>query len=273
MKASQKILLCDDDPDLLDMYREIFAQLPDQPEIHTANSGPRALAMLEAEPFDLLICDLKMPRMDGFQVLEIVRHKYPHLRTMVLTCNTDEQFRLRAYALGVDLFCDKPASEQEVKMWLNAVEALLGRESGGSPVPQTAARPCRKEPLRVVVLDDEESVWIMYRTILETFYKEVTVVGCHTGDEAWEELSRKDPDLFITDLHHNGMSCPEMLGCLANRKAKYPILIISGYKFPGERWRGWGSGLNVSYLTKSLEIARFRQVVETALRMPAQSQP
>ena len=75
MAANQKILLLDDDPDLLDMYREILAQLPSRPEIHTASSGSRAMAMLEAEPFQLLICDLKMPKMDGLQVLAIVRRK------------------------------------------------------------------------------------------------------------------------------------------------------------------------------------------------------
>ena len=42
MDRRPKILLADDDPDLLDMYREILAQLPSQPEIHTAASGARA---------------------------------------------------------------------------------------------------------------------------------------------------------------------------------------------------------------------------------------
>ena len=65
MDTRPKILLADDDPDLLDMYREILAKLPSRPEIHTALSGARVMAMLEAEPFQLLICDLRMPKMDG----------------------------------------------------------------------------------------------------------------------------------------------------------------------------------------------------------------
>src|SRR5882672_802760 len=104
MNASHKILLLDDDPDLLDMYREVLSQMPSRPEIFTATTGSRAIAMLESEPFRLLICDLKMPKMDGLQVLSIVRRKYPQLRTVVLTSVVDEQFRSRVYALGVDLF-------------------------------------------------------------------------------------------------------------------------------------------------------------------------
>src|SRR6266404_1042119 len=128
MDTRHKILLLDDDPDLLDLYREILSQLPSQPEIHTATSGTRAIALLEAEAFRLLICDLKMPKMDGLQVLSIVRRKYPQLRTVVLTSVMDEQFRSRVYALGVDLFWRKPGTEEEIRMFLECVESLLGRE-------------------------------------------------------------------------------------------------------------------------------------------------
>ena len=128
METRHKILLVDDEPGLLDLYQQILAQLPSQPEIHTATSGPRAMAMLEAEPYRLLICDLKMPKMDGLQVLSIVRRKYPQLRTVALTSVPDEQFRSRAYALGVDQFWHKPNSEQEIKMFLECLESLLGGE-------------------------------------------------------------------------------------------------------------------------------------------------
>lgn len=129
MDARHKILLVDDDPELLELYRGILARQPSHPEVFTATSGSRAMAMLEAEPYRLLICDLKMPKMDGLQVLSIVRRKYPQLRTVALTSVVDEQFRSRAYALGVDLFWHKPTSEQELKMFLECLESLLGRET------------------------------------------------------------------------------------------------------------------------------------------------
>ncbi|MBE0545307.1 MAG: response regulator [Verrucomicrobia bacterium] len=128
METRHKILLLDDDPDLLDVYREILGQLPSRPEIRTASSGARAIAMLEGEPFSLLITDLKMPKMDGLQVLSIVRRKHPELRTVVLTSVAEEQFRSRVYALGVDLFWQKPGSEEEIKLFLDCIESLLGRE-------------------------------------------------------------------------------------------------------------------------------------------------
>src|SRR6516162_6071271 len=124
-----RILLVDDDPALLDLFRQLLAELPSKPEIHTATAGTRALTMLESDPFRLLICDLKMPKMDGLQVLSIVRRKYPEMRTVALTAVPDEQFRSRAYALGVDLFWHKPGTELETQMFLECLESLLGQEN------------------------------------------------------------------------------------------------------------------------------------------------
>src|SRR3984885_6785076 len=123
-----KILLLDDDKDLLELYREILSQLPSRPEIFTSSTGARAIAMLAAEPFTLMVSDLNMPKMDGLQVLSIVRRKFPDMRTVVLTSVLDEQFRSRVYGLGVDLFWQKPGSGEEIKQFLECIESLLGRE-------------------------------------------------------------------------------------------------------------------------------------------------
>jgi CheY-like chemotaxis protein len=131
MEARHKILVVDDDPDLLELYRELLGQLPSRPEIFTANSGARGLALLKSESFRLLICDLKMPKMDGLQVLAIVRRRFPELRTVVLTAAQDEQFRSRAYALGVDLYWLKPDTQQNLDQFLQCIESLLGRDNEG----------------------------------------------------------------------------------------------------------------------------------------------
>jgi len=131
MSTRPKILLLDDDKDLLELYREMLARLPSQPEIRTAESGARAIALLESESFSLLISDLNMPRMDGLQVLTIVRRKFPGLRTAVMTSVVDPQFRTRAYAMGIDLFLEKPNTSQEISFFLDCIESLLGREMDG----------------------------------------------------------------------------------------------------------------------------------------------
>lgn len=131
MDAPHKILVLDDDADWLELCREIFSHLPSGPDVRTTTASSRALAMLESEPFRLLICDLKMPRMDGLQVLSIVRRRFPQLRTVVLSGLEDEEFRSRAYALGVDLFWLKPDMQRNSKMFVECLESLLGRDEDG----------------------------------------------------------------------------------------------------------------------------------------------
>jgi CheY-like chemotaxis protein len=131
METQHKILVLDDDADWLDLCREIFAQLPSKPEIRTISSSSRALGILDSEPFRLLICDLKMPRMDGLQVLSVVRRRFPELRTVVLSGLEDEEFRSRAYALGVDLFWLKTDMQRDSKMFMDCLESLLGTNTDG----------------------------------------------------------------------------------------------------------------------------------------------
>lgn len=129
MDARHKILILDDDPEFLDLYKDWLANLPSKPDIHTSTNGARAMALLEAEPYRVLICDLKMPKMDGLQVLSIVRRRFPELRTIVMTSVEDEEFRTRAYALGVDLFWLKPDTQQNMQMFLECLESLIGRDT------------------------------------------------------------------------------------------------------------------------------------------------
>ncbi len=124
----QKILLLDDDPAVLDLYQQMLLQLPSAPEVHIASSGARAMAMLDSEAFNILVCDLNMPKMDGLQVIAIVRRKYPQLRTVIITGVADEQMRGRAYSMGIDLYLEKPSSEKEFGFFMDCVESLLDKE-------------------------------------------------------------------------------------------------------------------------------------------------
>ena len=129
--VKHKILLLDDDPVVLDIYQQMLLQLPSEPEVHIATSGQSAMAMLDAEPFNLLVSDLNMPRMDGLQVLAIVRRKFPQLRTVVLTGVVDEQMRARAYSMGIDLYLEKPTGEKELLFLKDCLDSLLGSEQAG----------------------------------------------------------------------------------------------------------------------------------------------
>jgi len=127
MEIRHKILILDDDADWLSLCRDHLATLPSHPEIFTANNAKRALALLETEEIRLLISDLKMPRIDGLQMIAIVRRRFPATRTVVLSGLEDEEYRSRAYALGVDLFWLKAEMQRNSKMFSECIESLLGQ--------------------------------------------------------------------------------------------------------------------------------------------------
>ena len=129
MASGQKILLLDDEQELLDSYGDLLRTIPSLPEVHTCSSGAQALALLESETFSLLITDLMMPKMDGLQVLSITQRKFPQLRTVVLTCVSDEQYRVRAYAMGVELVWQKPSTSEEIKLFQECIESLLAQQT------------------------------------------------------------------------------------------------------------------------------------------------
>ena len=127
METRHKILILDDDSDWLSLCQEQFASLPSRPEILTANNAKRALALLETDQIRLLISDLKMPRIDGLQMIAIVRRRFPATRTVVLSGLEDEEYRSRAYALGVDLFWLKAEMQRNAKLFGECIESLLGQ--------------------------------------------------------------------------------------------------------------------------------------------------
>ncbi len=127
--SSPKVLILDDDPDFLDVCKQLLTGLASKPEVLSATTASRALAMLESESFSLLLTDLRMPKMDGFQMLAIVRRRLPSQRIIAMSALADEGVRARAYSIGVDLFLEKPKTEKETQLFLECIESMLEREA------------------------------------------------------------------------------------------------------------------------------------------------
>ncbi len=107
-KAKLRILVADDDPILAAMAQEALAADAD---VVTAEDGLVAWDLLQTQPFDLMLSDLDMPRMDGFDVLRRVRNAAGRLSTLpviVLTGRHDVWAIDRAFEYGASSFIAKP---------------------------------------------------------------------------------------------------------------------------------------------------------------------
>ena len=105
MKRS--ILIVDDEPDMLDLLRRSLE--PDLScRVTTAASGEEALKLLSEGSFDLVMADIKMPGMDGLELLEIVKRKNPDQTVVMMTAFGEIDTAVNAMRSGAYDFITKP---------------------------------------------------------------------------------------------------------------------------------------------------------------------
>lgn len=108
-----RILCVDDETNILSALRRLFRQNGYQ--ISIAGSGAEGLKVLEAEPFDLVISDMRMPEMDGAQFLERVFRLYPDTVRILLTGYADITSTISAINKGqIYRYVSKPWDDQEL---------------------------------------------------------------------------------------------------------------------------------------------------------------
>ena len=118
VEFDMKILLVDDDPDLLDLLT--YALRREGFDIITAADGREALQCWRAEEPDLVVLDLTMPRLSGFEVCRQIREAGP-TPVILLTSSTGEEDVVQGFQLGADDYVRKPFSPRQLVMRIRAV--------------------------------------------------------------------------------------------------------------------------------------------------------
>ncbi|MCX6640185.1 MAG: response regulator [bacterium] len=118
----KKILIVDDDQTIVDLL--INALGADDRTIRRAYDGKAAQNWISKETFDLIICDLMMPKMHGFQLIEWIRSnpQCAQTRIIVLTAKSYKRDAEKARLEGADLFISKPF---EITELMEKVRQLL----------------------------------------------------------------------------------------------------------------------------------------------------
>jgi DNA-binding response OmpR family regulator len=153
-----KVLIADDDADLRELISFTLAQAGYL--VIKAGDGTAALRLFEEESADLVLLDINMPQLSGFQVCEAIRGR-SRVPVMMLTVRGEEEDLVRALGLGADDYLTKPFSPRTL---LARIKALL-RRAGMEPAAPLAAgrvaldieehtvRIAQGEPLRLTKLE------------------------------------------------------------------------------------------------------------------------
>jgi DNA-binding response OmpR family regulator len=148
---SAKILVVDDDADLLDVVCYVLRR--QQFTVVTATDGLEALAVFEREEPDLVILDVNLPGLDGFEVLRRLRTQGT-TPIIMLTVRAEDTDVVGALRLGADEYVTKPFSTSQL---VARVQALLRRAGG----PLATARVNPTPPPATLQLDlaTRAAVW------------------------------------------------------------------------------------------------------------------
>ena len=187
MTEPQRVLLVDDRPSNLMALQALLEAL--DCEITVAESGEEALQRLLVEEFDVILLDVQLPGLDGFEVAELIkqRERTRHVPLIFLTATTGSQTALRGYSAGAVDFVSKPfdpvllRSKVQAFLELSRANRLLRRQA---------------DELAVVAAEREAAATLLQRQA--------------------EELQRSNTDLAD-------------LAAMASHDLAEPLRVIAGY--------------------------------------------
>jgi CheY-like chemotaxis protein len=235
--------------------------------VTAAASGAEAIALVAAGPlaFDLLLLDLQMPDMDGFETLGRIRQCRPDFAANVVTLSSvgGGSDTARRESLGISASFTKPVLHAEL---LSAIlELLAGRGASQAPSvgsqPEVESRPL--EPLNILVAEDNAVNQTLVRRLLTRRGHQVTVAG--DGRAAVAEFQRQRFDVILMDVQMpemDGLTATLEIRALETREhlPRTPIVALTANAMSGDRAMCLGAGMD-GYVSKPLRTAELFAVI------------
>jgi signal transduction histidine kinase/CheY-like chemotaxis protein len=267
-----RALVVDDNPTNRHVLMETLRTWKLRPS--TAASGAEAIRMLHQaidhdDPFSLILTDVHMPDMDGFELAAKLRaeRQFEHATVMMLTSGEHQGDAVRCREVGAAAYLTKPVGRTDLRA---AVIAAIGPSP--KPVETTSepriqiARP--GSGLRILLTEDNLVNQRLALRILEKEGHDVVVAS--TGREAVDAVARTDFDVVLMDVQ-----MPEMDGFEATaaiRRAEMstrnhvPIIAMTAHAMSGDRERCLAADMD-DYVSKPISARGLLDVIEKHSRL------
>ncbi|MCD7750953.1 MAG: response regulator transcription factor [Lachnospiraceae bacterium] len=182
-----RILIIEDEVEIADLEKD-YLELSGF-EVAIANAGDVGLDMALKEDFDLVVLDLMLPGMDGFEVCKNIREK-KNIPILMVSAKKDDIDKIRGLGLGADDYMTKPFSPSElvarVKAHMARYERLVGSHSKENDIVEIRGIRIDKTARRVYV-DGVEKVFTSKEFDLLTFLAE-NPNHVYTKEELFREI-------------------------------------------------------------------------------------
>lgn len=188
--ATHTILVIDDEPQTLQLLSRVLGR---EYHVLTAADGEQGLEVARQELPDLIICDVMMPRMDGFQFVSAIKdnNSLQHIPIIMFTARNLDEDQITAFRHGADAYLTKPVSLELLRMRVSHLlhtSAFSLHTSALSPQPSTLTKEEQQFMLRVRalidanLLNDQLSVDFLARELgmsVSSLYKKVHDITGH----------------------------------------------------------------------------------------------
>jgi two-component system, sensor histidine kinase and response regulator len=220
------------------------------------------------QPYQLLLTDMHMPDMDGFGLVEQIRHN-PDLSPVTVIMLTSSGHRgdvERCHELGILSYLYKPVRKREL---LAAILSALGQHQTASPLLPVQQSLHLPQPARLHILlaeDNRVNQIVAQRTLQKMGH---SLVVADNGNEALLLLARERFDLVLMDIQMPGMD-----GLTATMKIRekeksthlhMPIVAMTAHAMKGDRERCLAAGMD-GYVSKPISSQELQAAIAGALR-------
>jgi len=240
--AKKKTIFVVDDDDTF--LAQFDSALKSYYNVVTISSGKKMFSLLERISPHLIVLDIEMPEMDGFEVLRKLKadERYAHIPTMFLTGLQDTSIESKGIQMGVSDFIMKayvspPVLNNRIKLQLSA-KALRERAT-----QEKGAEIKRPELKTIVAVDDSETFLATFESAMKSYYNVVTV---SSGEKLFPLLEKVTPTLIVCDIEMPDMTGFDVLTKLkTNRKYKHiPVMFLSGVQDSEMEMKGFRMGIS-----------------------------
>ncbi len=171
---TRKILFVDDEPRVLQGLKRMLRSMRNEWDMHFAEGGHAALSVLENDNYDVIVTDMRMPGMDGSQLLEKVMAKYPNIVRIVLSGHSDQEVILKTVK-PAHQFLSKPCDATTVKTTIAQackLQDLLNNEDIKNIVSQIDTLPSIPS-IYTEIVDEMESLDPSIKNVGEIIEKDI----------------------------------------------------------------------------------------------------
>lgn len=129
--SKKKVLFVDDEANVLDGLRRMLRSMRKEFDLNFAESGKQALALMEDNTFDIIVSDMRMPGIDGAELLAKVRDRSPHSIRIILTGQANEEALMRTVGVAHQVLAKPCDSDKltEVLVKSKALQDMMANES------------------------------------------------------------------------------------------------------------------------------------------------